>query len=149
MSYIPCMVYANRVLLTCMYHMNFAYGRFSPVRGCGFLLVAHVAPLRGRGWLAAGLCDYEQAYWSQTCHRSRSVGAEPGRVLSVPAGGCRVGRCRVFRGPVRFAALADMWMRLMTCLFFVFYYVSLYLYPESLLYMYVLLYLYPEVLLYL
>ena len=56
-----------------------------------------------------------------------------------------------FRGPVRFAALADMWMRPMTCLlyFFVFYYVSLYLYPESLLYMYVLLYLYPEVLLYL
>ena len=96
MSYIPCMVYANRVLLTCMYHMNFAYGRFSPVRGCGFLVVAHVAPLRGRGWLSAGLCDYGRAYWSQICRRSRSVGAEPGRVLPVPAGGCRVGRCRVF-----------------------------------------------------
>ena len=96
MSYIPCMVYANRVLLTCMYHMNFAYGRFSSVRGCGFLVVAHVAPLRGRGWLSAGLCDYGRAYWSQTCRRSRSVGAEPGRVLPVPAGGCRVGRCRVF-----------------------------------------------------
>ena len=25
--------------------------------------------------------------------------------------GCRVGRCRVFRGPVRFAALANVWMR--------------------------------------
>ena len=46
--------------------------------------------------ISAGLCDYEQAYWSQTCRRSRSVGAEPGRVLPVPAGGCRVGRCRVF-----------------------------------------------------
>ena len=154
MSYIPCMVYANRVLLTCMYHMNFAYGRFSPVRGCGFLVVAHVAPLRGRGWLSAGLCDYGRAYWSQTCRRSRSVGAEPGRVLPVPAGGCRVGRCRVFP-----------WTRAVCCtcghvdapnqwhvyfyFFFVFYYVSLYLYPESLLYMYVLLYLYPEVLLYL
>ena len=108
MSYIPCMVYANRVLLTYMYHMNFAYGRFSPVRGCGFLVVARVAPLRGRGWFSAGLCDYEQAYWSQTCRRSRSVGADPGRVFSVPVGGCRVGRCRVSRGPVRFAALADM-----------------------------------------
>ena len=55
MSFIPCMVYANRVLLTCMYHMNVA-------------------------WVAVGC----------------------------------------FRGPVRFAALADMWMRPMTCLFFIF-----------------------------
>ena len=122
------------VYLTYMYHMNFAYGRFSPVRGCGFLVVARVAPLRERGWLSAGLCDYEQAYWSQTCRRSRSVGAELGRVLSVPAGGCRVGRCRVFRGPVRFAALADMWMRPMTCLFFLYFIMSHYIYTQRVYY---------------
>ena len=46
----------------------------------GFSWVARVAPFRGRGWLSAGLYDYELAYWSQTCRMSQSVGAEPGRV---------------------------------------------------------------------
>ena len=92
MSYIPCMVYANRVLLTCMYHINFAYGRFSPVRGCGFLVVAHVAPLRGRGWFRLG---------SVTTNRLTGAKLAAGhgpwvlsRVGCFP--GCRVGRCRVF-----------------------------------------------------
>ena len=149
MSYIPCMVYANRVLLTCMYHMNFAYGRFSPVRGCGFLVVAHVAPLRGRGWFRLGSVTTNRLTGAKL-----AAGHGPWVLSRVGCFPCLLGGVAwvavgCFRGPVRFAALADMWMRPTTCLFFVFYYVSLYLYPESLLYMYVLLYLYPEVLLYL
>ena len=89
--------------------------------GAGFLWWPAWRFSVGAGGFRLG-SDYEQAYWSQTCRRSRSMGAEPGRVLSVPAGGCRVGRCRVFRGPVRFAALADMWVRPMICFFFFYYY---------------------------
>ena len=112
MSYIPCMVYANRVLLTCMYHMNFAYGRFSPGRGCGFLVVAHVAPLRGRGW-----------FWLGSVTTNRLTGARlaaghgPWVLSRVGCFPCLLGGVAwvavgCFRGPVRYAALADMFIYL-------------------------------------
>ena len=117
MSYIPCMVYANRVLLTCMYHMNFAYGRFSPVRGCGFLVVAHVAPLRGRGWFRLGSVTTNRLTGAKL-----AAGHGPWVLSRVGCFPCLLGGVAwvavgCFRGPVRFAALADMWMRPMTCLF--------------------------------
>ena len=66
-----------------------------PAGFCGW--PACVAPLRGRGWLSAGLCDYELACWSQTCRMLQSVGAEPGQGCFPCLGSRRVGRCRVFR----------------------------------------------------
>ena len=134
MSYIPCMVYANRVLLTCMYHMNFAYGRFSPVRGCGFLVVAHVAPLRGRGWFRLGSVTTNRLTGAKL-----AAGHGPWVLSRVGCFPCLLGGVAwvavgCFRGPVRFAALADMWMRQMTCLFFLYFIMSHYIYTQRVYY---------------
>ena len=151
-----CMVYAIRVFLAYMYlsHEFYLWPFFRQSVGavicaCRFLVGgprgtfpwARVA-FGWALWLRTGLLEPNLPHVTV-----RGCWAGSG-VLSVPAGGCRVDRCRVFRG----CGL----LNLQTCecaqrhvLFFVFYYVSLYLYPESWLYMYVLLYLYPEGLLYL
>ena len=116
---------------------------------CGFLWVARVRGASPRArvafgwalWLRAGLLEPN---WPHVTVRGCWAGSG---VLSVPGFASRGSLSGV--PCVRFAELADVWMRPMTCFIFCVLFVALYLYPESLLYMYVLIYLYVEALLYL